>query len=76
MLTLIQRDDCALCDEAWEILQQAGIRDFESLYIDGDNALESRFGHLVPALSLRQSVLPWPFTAEQVRLWLEALPSE
>lgn len=73
MLTLIQRDDCALCDEAWEILHQAGISDFESVFIDGDDALERRFGQLVPVLSLRQSVLPWPFTAEQVRLWLKAL---
>jgi hypothetical protein len=73
MLTLIQRDNCALCDEAWEILYQAGVSDFESVYIDGDKELEQRFGHLVPVLSLEQFELPWPFTVEQVQLWLRAL---
>ena len=50
MLTLIQRDDCALCDQAWEVLHQAGVRDFETLYIDGDAMLEAGYGTRVPVL--------------------------
>ncbi len=73
MLTLIQRDDCALCDEAWEILPQAGVNDFESVFIDGDKLLEQRFGQFVPVLCLQENEMHWPFTAEQVKLWLQTL---
>jgi hypothetical protein len=70
MLTLIQRDDCALCDEAWEILHLAGVRDFESVYIDGDAVLEKAYGIRVPVLRLEERELDWPFDAESVRQWL------
>ena len=65
MLRLIQRDDCELCDQAWEVLHQAGIRDFESIYIEGDNHLEQRYGNSVP--------VHWPFTLQQVQDWLKVL---
>ncbi len=67
MLILIQRDDCALCDLAWEVLSQAGVRDFESQYIDGDAVLEKTYGSRVPVLRCNAVELNWPFTAEQVR---------
>jgi hypothetical protein len=70
MLTLIQRDECALCDEAWEILHQAGVRDFESVYIDGDAGLEAVYGTRVPVLRQGAVELDWPFDAERVRRWL------
>ena len=70
MLTLIQRDDCALCDEAWEVLHAAGVRDFEPVYIDGDAALEARFGARVPVLADGVRELDWPFDAERLRDWL------
>lgn len=73
MLTLIQRDDCTLCDEAWEILNQAGVRNFETIFIDDNNELEQRYGQLIPVLRFSHSELLWPFTAEQVKLWLKAL---
>lgn len=76
MLRLIQRDDCALCDQAWEILHQAGVNDFESMYIDGDKALEQRFGHLVPVLCWQQNQLNWPFTVAQVKTWLLSLQKD
>ena len=75
MLTLIQRDDCALCDDAWEILHAAGVRDFESHFIDGDTLLESRYDARVPVL--RDGIgreLDWPFSVDTLRAWL--LPSE
>jgi hypothetical protein len=71
MLTLIQRDDCALCDEAWEVMHTAGIRDFEPVYIDGDYLLESRFGSRVPVLrDAHGRELDWPFTPDMLRAWL------
>lgn len=70
MLTLIQRDDCALCDDAWEILHQAGVRDFESVYIDGEAGLEAVYGTRVPVLRQGDAELDWPFDAERLRLWL------
>lgn len=68
-LTLIQKDDCQLCDEAWEVLAAAGVGDFESLYIDGDAALLARYGERVPVLreDERQTELDWPFNADAVR---------
>ena len=43
-LTLYQRDTCHLCDLALEILADARVPDFESVFIDGDDALEARYG--------------------------------
>ena len=72
--TLIQRDDCHLCDLAWERLAAAGVPDFESLWIDGDGALESRYGQRIPVLRREDTgaELDWPFTAEAVRQFLVA----
>ena len=70
MLALIQRDDCALCDAAWEILHAAGVRDFEPLYIDGDPQQEARYGNRVPVLRDGARELDWPFDAGTVRAWL------
>lgn len=67
MLILIQRDDCELCDRAWEVLFEAGVRDFESLYIDGDTDLGKTYGTRVPVLRCNAVELDWPFSAEQVR---------
>ena len=73
MLRLIQRDDCELCDQAWEILHQAGIRDFESIYIEGDNHLEQLYGNSVPVLCWQEMELHWPFTLQPVQDWLKVL---
>jgi hypothetical protein len=67
-LTLIQRDDCHLCDLAWEQLAAAGVADFESLWIDGDAALQARYGERIPVLRREDSgaELDWPFDAGAV----------
>jgi len=69
-LILFQRDHCHLCELAWEVLAQAQVPDFESVWIEGDAALEKQFGLRVPVLKhTRNSMeLDWPFTVEQVRL--------
>ncbi|MBD8524999.1 glutaredoxin family protein [Pseudomarimonas arenosa] len=70
-LTLYQRDECHLCDLAWEVLAAAGVADFDSVFIDGDSALEQRYGLRVPVLALIRdgltSEIDWPFNAQQVR---------
>ena len=71
-LTLFQRDDCHLCDLALEALAQAGAPEFVSVFIDGDDALEARYGLRVPVLrdDARDIELDWPFDAEKLRGFL------
>ncbi len=74
-LILYQRDDCALCDEALAVLAHAHAPDFDSVFIDEDEALEARFGHRVPVLheSATQAELDWPFDSIRVNDWLAHL---
>ena len=67
-LVLFQRDNCHLCELAWEVLAQAGVPDFDSVWIEGDSLLEKRYGLRVPVLKHTRSSmeLDWPFNAEQV----------
>jgi len=62
-LTLFQRDDCHLCDLALDVLANARVPEFESVFIDGDDALETRYGERVPVLrdETRGVELDWPF---------------
>ena len=73
-LTLFQRDDCPLCDQAHECLLAAGVADFEPVWIEGDAALEAKYGARVPVLQRQDSgaELGWPFDTEQVRRFLAA----
>ena len=71
-LTLIQKDDCALCDLAWECLAAAGVADFDPLWIDGDPGLQARYGDRIPVLRREDSgaELDWPFDAGALRAFL------
>jgi hypothetical protein len=71
-LTLIQRDVCPLCDEAWAVLAAAGVPDFDPLWIDDDLGLQARYGERVPVLREEASAreLDWPFDVEAVRALL------
>jgi len=71
-LTLFQRDDCHLCDLALEVLAQARVPDFESVFIDDDDTLEARYGERVPVLrdETRDVELDWPFDADGLKAWL------
>lgn len=69
-LTLYQRDDCRLCDRALEMLALARVGDFACVFIDGDEALEARFGERVPVLvDSRRRELDWPFDASALACW-------
>ena len=67
-LILYQRDHCHLCDLALEVLAQARVPEFESVFIDGDDVLEARYGLRVPVLRDDASgiELDWPFDAERL----------
>jgi len=71
-LTLFQRDDCHLCDLALEVLAQARAPEFDSVFIDGSDALEERYGIRVPVLrdETRGVELDWPFDVEGVLRFL------
>ncbi len=70
-LILYQRDDCHLCDLALDVLANARIPEFESVFIDDDDALESRYGVRVPVLhrSDTGAELDWPFDTRAVAEW-------
>ena len=73
-LTLYLRDHCPLCDEALDLLAQARVPDFDSVWIDDDALLEARYGTRVPVLRDARDgrELDWPFDAAAVRQFLAA----
>lgn len=72
-LILFQRDDCHLCDLALEVLAAARAPEFDSVFIDGDDALETRYGVRVPVLrdERRGIELDWPFDGAALRRFLD-----
>ena len=74
MLTLFQRDDCHLCDLALDVLARARVPEFDSVFIDGDDALEATYGERVPVLrdEHRARELGWPFDVDTLQAWLAA----
>ena len=73
-LVLYQRDNCHLCDLALDVLARAHCPEFDSVFIDDDDILESRYGVRVPVLHEAGSgrELDWPFDAAKVRGFLSA----
>ena len=69
---LYQRDDCHLCDLALEVLAQAHAPEFDSVFIDGNEALEARYGARIPVVRdvRRGTELDWPFDADRLQHWL------
>lgn len=73
MLYLYLHDDCSLCDAAIGLLATVRAPDFESVWIEGDPALEMRYGTRVPVLRDGESgrELGWPFDGGRLRRWLD-----
>ncbi len=73
---LYQRDDCHLCDLALDVLAAARLPEFESVFIEGDETLEARYGTRVPVLRDETSgaELAWPFDVDALQGWLSRLP--
>jgi hypothetical protein len=61
-----------LCEEAIAVLATAHAPEFESVWIDGDAALEVRYGERVPVLRDADSgrELGWPFDASALHAFL------
>jgi hypothetical protein len=74
LITLFQRDDCHLCDLALAVLAEARAPDFDSVFIDGDAALEAVYGTRIPVLRRADTgrELDWPFDAAAVAALLAA----
>ncbi len=71
-LALFQRDDCPLCDQALAVLAHARAPEFETVWIDADDALEHRYGARVPVLRDEDGAreLEWPFDPDAVRAFV------
>jgi hypothetical protein len=71
-LILYQRDDCHLCDLALGLLAEVRAPEFESVFVDGDEALEQRYGIRVPVLrdEDRGVELEWPFDVAKLERFL------
>ena len=56
------------------VAAKARAPEFESVFIDGDDALEERYGLRVPVLrdEARGVELEWPFDAERLRWFMAA----
>ena len=69
---LYQRDDCHLCDQALEVLAGVRLPEPDSVFIDGDDALEACYGVRVPVLRDEDSgrELGWPFDVAALRAFL------
>jgi len=69
---LFQRDDCSLCDQALALLACVHAPGFVSVFIDGDPALEARYGARVPVLrdELNGMELDWPFAQDTLQALL------
>jgi len=66
---LYQRDDCHLCDQALELLARLRWPEPQSVFIDGDPALEAGYGHRVPVLRDLDTgaEMDWPFDEARLR---------
>jgi hypothetical protein len=75
-LILYQRDDCHLCDLALGLLAAVRAPEFDSVFIDGDDVLEKRYGLRVPVLrdEARGIELDWPFDVAKLREFLAPPP--
>ncbi len=78
-LDLMTTEGCHLCDEAVAVLQQvlvAGQAEIDLVDIVFDPELMQRYAVRIPVLVDRSTgqELGWPFNAQQLRQFLQALP--
>lgn len=76
-LRLFVSEECRLCDHAVDILAEARAPDFECICIEGDTALQERYGVRVPVLFDvdNNRELGWPFDVESVARFLDSPPA-
>jgi hypothetical protein len=67
---MYSRRRCGLCDEAREVMAAAGRAvpfEFDEVYIDGDDALELRYGLRIPVIEV-DGVEAFELTVDAARL--------
>jgi glutaredoxin len=74
-ITLYTRPGCHLCEEALDLLRQAGrgqdVR-ITTVNVDERPELAARYGERVPVARIGRQELAWPFTLWQARAALAA----
>ncbi|MGX9416099.1 glutaredoxin family protein [Vibrio sp. RC27] len=68
-LILFSTEGCHLCHEAESLLSQLNCQ-FQTVDIAYDDELFSRYGVTIPVVRYAESELNWPFTLEQLQIWL------
>ena len=71
-IEIYSRPGCHLCDQALAVLAAARAPEFASVWIDGNDDLEARYGERVPVLRDDKSgrELEWPFDPPTLARWL------
>lgn len=71
-LTLYSTWGCHLCDEAEQLILQAGLEGrFQVTDIVDDEQAYARYRLMIPVLCLGNNELCWPFDADQLATWLK-----
>jgi glutaredoxin len=71
-LTLYSTWGCHLCDEAEQLLLQAGLEGrFQVVDIVDDAQAFARYRLMIPVLCLGDNELCWPFDAHRLATWLK-----
>lgn len=70
MLILFSTDGCHLCEQAAALLAQCGCH-FQAVDIAYNDELFHRYGVTIPVVQYGESEIDWPFTLEQLQIWLK-----
>ena len=74
-VTLYSKDDCHLCDEAiqdLDDLQEVVPHKLEIINIEGNLDLEKKFGSLIPVIEVGPYQLKASFTRQEIEITLKA----
>ncbi|WP_215397621.1 glutaredoxin family protein [Rheinheimera oceanensis] len=72
VFTLYSTWGCHLCDEAEQLLLQAGLEGrFQVIDIVDDAQAFARYRLMIPVLCLGDNELCWPFDAYRLATWLK-----
>jgi uncharacterized membrane protein len=74
-VTLYSKDDCHLCDEAiqdLDDLQEVVPHKLEIINIEGNLDLEKKFGSVIPVIEIGPYQLKAPFTRQEIEITLKA----
>jgi glutaredoxin len=69
-LVLFSTDGCHLCEQASVLLTQLGCQ-FQAVDIAYNDDLFLRYGVTIPVIQYGASEIDWPFTLEQLQIWLK-----